>query len=304
MGEPERNPSYQAPGAKKRSIDEIIDHMTADLQSYDGQYILLGSPPNPQNVWSDYSSQQGHSMTVHNPVFVQPSYDMQEKKVQEFPPQHGVFYPNTQRVHDNPGEMIGMMDVGGGNFVNVVFNPTNASSQIHPFGPAHHSDTNLGFIHYQQQQQQQQTQASNNIPVHRDYGLFSSGTETPSQNNHQLIDNVVGNWLPNKSGTYSPFGNMTHTQSEVRDEDTKNVCPGQPIIQKKTRIVAEVRPMRPSYSDVLSKSPPSLTPPLQCTKPPLLSGSASKNEGRKQNSKGVKGGKICVILPSFYKFKK
>lgn len=293
MGDPERNPNYHAPGAKKRSIDEIIDHMTADLQSYDGQYILLGSPQNPQHVWSEYSSQQGHPMTVqHNPVFVQQTYDMQEKKVQEFPPQHRVFYPNTQRVHDGAGEMIGMMDVGGGNYVNVVFNPTSSANQIHSYVPAHHSDPNIGFIHYQQQQQHQQTQASNNLPVHRDYGLFSSTpTETPSQNNHQLIENVVGNWLPNKSGTYSPFGNMTHTPTEVRDDDTKSVCPGQPGIQKKTRIVAEVRPMRPSYSDVLSKSPPPSTPPLQCTKPPLVSGSASKNDGRKLNSKGAKGGK-------------
>lgn len=289
MGEPERS-NPQTPISKKNSIDDIIDHMTADLQSYDGQYILLGSPPNPQHIWSEYPPSPAHPMTVHSPVYVQHSYDMQERQT---PP--GMFYANANRTREGSGEMIGMMDVGGGNYVNVVFNPNNPGPQIHPFIPTHHPDPNLGFIHYQQQQhmqQQQQTQPSvpNHPSVQRDYGLFSpTASEATSQNNHQLIDNVVGNWLPNKSGTYSPFGNVVHSQVETKEEPIP-VRPGQPSQSKKQRIVAEVRPMRPSYSDVLAKSIPPLTPPLPSAKSPPPTNTNSKSEGRKPNSKGVKGG--------------
>ncbi|XP_046687718.1 uncharacterized protein LOC124373392 [Homalodisca vitripennis] len=48
--------------------------------------------------------------------------------------------------------------------------------------------------------------------------------------------------------------------------------------------------MRPSYSDVLAKSVPPLTPPLTSPKPPPFSGTTTKSEGRKQNSKSGKGG--------------
>ncbi|XP_054275235.1 dnaJ homolog dnj-5 isoform X2 [Macrosteles quadrilineatus] len=290
MGEPDRS-GQLPPGSKKHSIDDIIDHMTADLQSYDGQYLLLGSPPNPPHVWPQ---------SVHNPVFVQQPYDIQDRKIQDFPhqPPPGLFYPNPPRVHENSGEMIGMVDVGGGNFVNVVFNPSNPPNPMHPFLPSHHSDPNLGYIHYQQQPpaqpqpqpQQQNPQMSTGSSIHRDYGLFNTTSEPTSQNNHQLIENVVGNWLPNKSGTYSPFGNVSHPQSEVKEED-RTVRPAQPGQVKKPRIVAEVRPMRPSYSDVLAKSVvPPLTPPPTATKPIVPTGTVTKTEGRKQSTKGVKVG--------------
>lgn len=286
MAEPERGDQHQS-GSKKHSIDDIIDHMTADLQSYEGQYILLGSPPNSQHVWSEYTAPSGQPMTVHNPVFVQQPYEMHDRKIQDFSPQHGLFYPNPPRVHERSGEMIGMVDVGGGNFVNVVFNPTNPGPALHSYIPAHHPDPNMGYIHYPQQQ----SQPAHNSPVHRDYGLFHSGNESVvNQNNHQLIENVVGNWLPNKSGTYSPFGGVPPTQTEILDDDSRTVRPGQVGQLKKPRIVAEVRPMRPSYSDVLAKSVPPLTPPLAATKSSHIPGSVTKNEGKKQNIKGLKAG--------------
>jgi DnaJ family protein C protein 14 len=80
-------------------------------------------------------------------------------------------------------------------------------------------------------------------------------------NGKQLIDNLVGNWLPNQSGTYSPFGgssNVTpvpHIPPEIKEIEQ--------VPKKKPRMVAEVKPMRPSYSDVLIKSIP--TPPSPLT---------------------------------------
>ncbi|XP_024083433.1 uncharacterized protein LOC106670838 isoform X2 [Cimex lectularius] len=185
--------------AKKRGIDDIIEHMTADLQSYEGQYILLGSPPPAGgSVWPEYSP----------------------------PPPESVYYPQpVQRETD----VLRMVDVGGGNFVNVVFNPGGQEYQ-----------QPVGFIHYP---------AANIVQPHIiDYSQRASYPENIS--NGCLIENVVGNWVPNRNGTYSPFGGQ-------QEEQPLQERQGQS--QAKKRIVAEVKPMRPSYSDVLAKPP--LTPP-------------------------------------------
>jgi len=209
---------------KKRCIDDIIEHMTADFQSYEGQYILLGSPPTTGPVWTT-----------------------------DYTPQPPVFYQPPLRAENN--EMM-MMDMGGGKYVNVVFSKHNNQDY----------NQHMGFIHYPQQQQQQQSmvqsqnyQTSNFMPPQLiDYGQrnFSETAVT----NGCLIENVVGNWAPNRNGTYSPFGNIPQDDKPL---PVASISPSpQPALApvKKHRIVAEVKPMRPSYSDVLAKSPP-LTPP-------------------------------------------
>ena len=79
-----------------------------------------------------------------------------------------------------------------------------------------------------------------------------------NSNGKQLIDNLVGNWVPNQSGTYSPFGGSPNVTPVPQFGDTKEVeeLPRNPsnIHLKKPPIVAEVKPMRPTYSDVLAKS--------------------------------------------------
>lgn len=285
-------PSSQ-PGTKKRSIDDIIDHMTADLQSYEGQYILLGSPPYSQHVWSQYSAQAGQQVPMQNPIFVQQSYDIQERKMQDFTSQHGLFYPNPPRVRDGSGEMIGMVDVGGGNYVNVVFNPTNTSNNIHHYIPSqmHHADTNVNYTHYSQSQPQQQQINGNQPSSHHNYGLFNN--DNCGQRNRQLIENLVGNWAPNQSGTYSPFGSVVQNQSNMK-EDIGNINTSQqPVQGRKQRIVAEVRPMRPTYSDVLAKSAPPFSSTQSSAKASPANGGGNttpKMEGKKQISKGGKVG--------------
>lgn len=79
---------------KKRCIDDIIEHMTADLQSYEGQYILLGSPPST-----------GH-----------PGWTSPQQPV-----------VHCQPVREN-NEMM-MMDVRGGKYVVFSKHPTQEFNQ-------------------------------------------------------------------------------------------------------------------------------------------------------------------------------
>jgi len=92
------------------------------------------------------------------------------------------------------------------------------------------------------------------------YGLFDAPC------NDALIENLVQSWsqTQNNGGVFSPFGNQAfQTSREMIPERDINIH-SQNIMSnpknvatpvKKVRMVAEVRPMRPSYSDVLAKSP-------------------------------------------------
>ena len=96
---------------------------------------------------------------------------------------------------------------------------------------------------------------------------MSVASNTSTSNGKQLIDNLVGNWVPNQSGTYSPFGGSSNVEPVFQslpdvqgvEELVQNSMEMQP---KKPRKVAEVKPMRPSYSDVLTKSIPMPISPL------------------------------------------
>ncbi|KAK9500149.1 hypothetical protein O3M35_001465 [Rhynocoris fuscipes] len=261
----------QQPGdqSKKRCIDDIIDHMTADLQSYDGQYLLLGTP-------SSTTSHAAPPIGDHHPVWG-PSNTHQSNAAHQ-----NIFYPSQMR---ETNEMIGMVDVGGGKYVNVVFPKPNSSS------------SSVNFVRYQQPTQ-------NLVPPIIDY----QRTYNEAIPNGCLIENVVGNWVPNRTGTYSPFGGSLHqdeptistqtstlsTSQSVQPNQQQTISmssshappntvnfnqkfPEKPVgismpepppqmntIQsppvRKQRIVAEVKPMRPSYSDIVAKSAP-LTPP-------------------------------------------
>uniref|UniRef100_A0A1L8DU72 Putative molecular chaperone dnaj superfamily protein n=1 Tax=Nyssomyia neivai TaxID=330878 RepID=A0A1L8DU72_9DIPT len=102
-----------------------------------------------------------------------------------------------------------------------------------------------------------------------------------SYSTNMFLNQLVGNWAPNASGTYTPFGEMeknddvttVHPRMSQRATDavsgvemagkpfeinrpaplTEN---GQSQLRdaKKPRMVAEVKPMRMTYSDVLSKN--------------------------------------------------
>lgn len=219
---------------KKTSIDDIIDHITADLQSYDGKYILLGQPSTneTQSIWQQRVTRQPENLN-----YVQNPYQEQQTRVNSL--DSNVYYSPTSFVDNNSRS----------NYVPYVFSNTNQY-------PNSTAESHYNYIYYQQ---------NSNHPT-SDYGHFNASNNY--QNPH-FIENLVGNWVPNQNGTYSPFGNTSHVLDNCNDSSIKLHQQSQQAQHanasstfsklgnnavRRPRMVAEVRPMRPSYSDVLAKS--------------------------------------------------
>lgn len=306
MAEQQQSP----PGIKHMSLDKIIEAMTAELESSSSPYVQFGVTPQQttSHNWGDYASgQTRHHIatgqpTHPNPSGIQPmapmttSLYMQDMPGYDSSANDSIYFPpqtvNHLGINEN-NDLIGTIDVGGGNYINVIYG--NASQ-----------------IMAEQCQLSNMTSYASQSMVNQEYGLFndqhmSVPSELPSQNfnGKQLIDNLVGNWVPNQSGTYSPFGgspNITPVPQSVPDmretaeELPRNMSDSQ---YKKPRMVAEVKPMRPSYSDVLTKSAPTPPSPLtvQSMKPKIetagkkVSNKSSKSKNKpallkRQNSSG------------------
>jgi hypothetical protein len=310
---------------RKRSIDEIIEHTTADIQTSDGHYVPLGLTPPPTHFtasrgWSEYAVSTSESNDIHsytprpsltmNPgensifrsdgsgVHYEISTSHLPKLGSEVPHHHSFYYAPAARQQQQLNtmaedhEIIGTVVDGGGNIVNVVYSSSNIISRQSYYVMTHDNRDPMnhpagGFIPYQSQNL---GNSSNHV---RDYGLFSSGgiqqqslqscRQQPQHfqgtvsNRAQLIENLVGNWVPNQSGTYSPFGCV---DSGVRPAPSTNQqgiqtvrVPSAAEMEykgggcgiRKARIIAEVRPMRPTYSDVLTKSAPTTLPAVKPT---------------------------------------
>lgn len=106
---------------------------------------------------------------------------------------------------------------------------------------------------------------------HSAFNQESANQQTNTTSN--FLKEVLGNWEPNVSGTYSPFGqnyplNIPETPImsnhngiepnfvQMKPENSPKRNENGPLADTSTkkRIVAEVKPMRPSYSDVLAKN--------------------------------------------------
>ncbi|KOC63574.1 DnaJ like protein subfamily C member 14 [Habropoda laboriosa] len=302
MAEQQQSPS----GFKHMSLDKIIEAMTSDLESSNGHYVQFGI--NPQQAvshnWGDYSSDQRRhyiaSQSPHsNPPTMQsmtsmgtPLY-MQDMSNYDSTTE-SIYFPSQAVNHlgiNENNDLIGTIDVGGGNYINVIYG--NASQ-----------------IMAEQCQLSSMAPYRNQNIIDREYGLFndrritvSSDLPTQNLNGKQLIENLVGNWAPNQSGTYSPFGgspNITPVPQSTDVRDPEELPRNSTDCQhKKPRVIAEVKPMRPSYSDVLTKSAP--TPPSPLTIQPIkpktefiskkISNKNSKNKSKssalkRQNSSG------------------
>jgi hypothetical protein len=328
---------------KKGSIDEIIQHMTADIQSSDGQYIPLGftpprTPAAAQHCWPEYAASthensDNHLYTPHTAMAVNPGeksmfvsgvcYEINtsqlSKQVSETSKDHSFYYGTAAQQQQQQQQqmnamaenhkVIGTVVDGGGNIVNVVYSGSNMiSPQAYHMMPYNRLPMG-GFISYQS------GNLDNSCNHLRDYGLFSSGDiQQQSQqfdrqqaqqfrgtlnNRAQLIENLVGNWVPNQSGTYSPFGcvdngvrsappstNQLEIQTVPVSSNAEMECKGIGHIVRKARIVAEVRPMRPTYSDVLAKSAPITLPSV---KPSCNNSNAVNNKSESTNIAKSKG---------------
>lgn len=254
-----------AESTKKTSsgaVDQIIDNMTSDIQNADGQFIQLGftPPATPAEPWNlqnklPYVSQY-HLNGMHNqePHLFSPVDQFNQQLPYDYVPQPGLYntemYENRNSndmkqhyfdmYHQNKSEAAYMNKYHL--FTQDNIRPMNPPG--HSFMGSHHDDAIL----------------SNNAN--------SLNSQCPAPNRNCLIENLVGNWAPNINGTYTPFGSVpvyTHnclnnaevnhtmdfperTNEEVHFQFNRD--------NKKPRIVAEVKPMRPSYSDVLLKSVP------------------------------------------------
>ncbi|KYN00286.1 DnaJ like protein subfamily C member 14 [Cyphomyrmex costatus] len=283
---------------KHMSLDKIIEAMTPDLEGSNGHYAQFNVPSQQTTSrnWGDYVPRQTrHHITgqpTHSNSGIQPvtpmttSLYMQDMSSYDTATTDSIYFPSQTTVNhlgiNENNDLIGTIDVGGGNYINVIYG--NASQ-----------------IMAEQCRLSNMTSYSNQSIVNQEYGLFNDQhmtvpSELPSQNfnGKQLIDNLVENWVPNQSGTYSPFGgspNITPVPQTVRDiresEDlpTRNISDSQ---HKKPRMVAEVKPMRPSYSDVLTKSVP--TPPSPLTIQPIkpkieITGKKISNKNMKTKNK-------------------
>lgn len=296
MAEQQQTP----PGFKHMSLDKIIEAMTPDLEGSNGHYAQfnVSSQQTTSHNWGDYmSGQTGHhpSQPTHsNPgITITPmtpmtptSLYMRDMSNYDAATTDSIYFPSQTTVNHlgiiKNTDLIGTIDVGGGNYINVIYG--NASQ-----------------IMAEQCRLSNVTSYSNQNIINQEYGLFndqhmsiSSELPNPNFNGKQLIDNLVENWVPNQSGTYSPFGgssNITPVPQAVRDvregEDLspRNISDSQ---YKKPRMVAEVKPMRPSYSDVLTKSAPTPPSPLtvQSVKPKFdIAGKKMSNKNIKTKNK-------------------
>ncbi|KAK3922286.1 DnaJ-like protein subfamily C member 14 [Frankliniella fusca] len=280
---------------KKSPLDDIINHMTADWHTYGLPPGGGGGPaqapaPHSSHVWTNWHG-QGQTATPNPgqvpgqgtgqarqpqpyfmmgggeptlPVFFQadqppPGYplDPQAGKAQDF------FSQPIQTAVPTDGNDVGgtMVDIGGGNFVKVRYSgghggtvnpqylPVSAGSTVTNVIPP--SLDNILPPTNQSESSRQHTTLGNN------YGLFR---ELPSQ---QLIQNLVGNWtVPNQTGRYNPFGLALNESNDSCHENVKDVEPPKKNDKsvRRTRIIAEVRPMRPSYSAVLTTPSPAPSP--------------------------------------------
>ena len=138
----------------------------------------------------------------------------------------------------------------------------------------------------QQQQQHQQNQRQNQSLQNSGLSSAAKTTSSPtafSQNQDQLIQNLVGNWtVPNQTGRYNPFGLALNQSNESKVDDVKETEHQKKNDKsiRRTRIIAEVRPMRPSYSAVLTTPSPVPSP----QKPTLSTNSINSNSNSQNNN--------------------
>lgn len=313
------------------TVEQMIEHMTADIQNSDGQYIPLGftSPPanTDSHIWSEYAQNQlpqNHFMQHFGrtpepvPYQIDPNsrFVSQNVAYNNFMAQNTIFVPEMQ---NNAFEKHLNMDMHGNKYVlypgqTPQYVMTNQDMPL--YMPVYPENRECPLFANQEMQMQQQNvlsqqNASNsgdqlyindNVILQQTHQealknkLLMQQNMTPTPNRTHLIENLVGNWASNTNGTYSPFGNVqTQNSPTFFDLNQQEVTPQPPVNSpqqcteglqqllteqpdratsdfsaktlksgvKKQKQVAEVKPMRPTYSDVLTKSVPLQSTPKQ-----------------------------------------
>ncbi|XP_066602047.1 uncharacterized protein [Prorops nasuta] len=304
MSEQERS----SDGYRCIPLNNYIQRTAADCETMNDGYVQFGGTP--QNVlasnWGGYAPcqigryirnsvlQSSTVESTQNNSLMQSLY-MENISNHEANTTDQIYYHQQslgRGMSANEGsDLLKTMSIDGTNYINVSYSDGTASIPDNRPLPSYSPQT----------------------IVNREYGLFGEQSiplshETISQNMNgkQFIDNLVGNWVPNQSGTYSPFGGTpnlaapTTLAPEVSDFDkmARNSAEMKEIKVGRVATV-EVTPVKPSYSDILTKSPPAPPSPLITlpTKPKVkstvkkVSVKNAKNKGKspvlkRQNSSG------------------
>lgn len=252
------------------TVEQIIEHMTADIQNSDGQYIQLGftppATPNETAAWNDYSQNMPQNPFVPHftPRTTETMYtiDPNGRYISSMYPNYippNVFVPDVNTGYENGNKYV----LYPGQQPYVVMN-----QDIPVYTPVYPENRDYALFANQElnMQMPQNVMPQNsemfmqeNVMLQNDLKnkLLMRQNMQPQQNRTHLIENLVCNWAQNTNGTYSPFGNAQNTnyfepKDDTEERDFKNFKT--PINKKKQ--VAEVKPMRPTYSDVLTKSVP------------------------------------------------
>ncbi|EFA12112.2 hypothetical protein TcasGA2_TC002258 [Tribolium castaneum] len=230
------------------AVEKIIGNMTAEMQNADGQYAPLGFTPPPSEPLN----------------WTQPPY--------------------VNNYSYNPASGYVPMQ--------QFATPFNYMQQPHAFDMNEYNK-NLKYMY-------EPLQNGGDGGVFRNEFILNANLHQseplPQTSNHaHLIENLVGNWVPNTTGTYSPFGNVEPFKT-FEQENEQNLILEQPLEEKqfnfsrtnrKPRMVAEVKPMRPSYSDVLTKAVPPNTPKPTVTKDPKVKKESGKKNGKIEKTQKV-----------------
>lgn len=237
------------------AVEQIIGNMTSDIQNADGQFIQLGFTPPPTPVDNvSWNQAQPNPYLMH--------------------------FPGAEPKIGYPVEQFNQGHFG-------------YAPQVYNNFEGYHNGASDMFNH-----------DYNNLFVAQNHNVMP---ENHLPNNTQLIENLVGNWtMPNATGTYSPFGNpqfvpninLFESQAEGDTYNSNGVLEEHEDVNfqfndtKKPRVVAEVKPMRPSYSDVLTKSAP-----VPVTKPSKVDNKENKQKkDNKKSSKNEKSSKLPGAL--------
>ncbi|KAK4876044.1 hypothetical protein RN001_012466 [Aquatica leii] len=288
------------------AMEQIIENMTAGIHNVDGQYIQLNfTPPQspsehawgPQNQIPNPYMQYTNIGSIHNsdPHMVYPM----NQQIPQYPSQ-AIPFNYIQQPNVYAAESYDKTNEVQSNY--VMFQNQNIPSKDVP--PYYSSD----YRYYLPSDRQINHTPIDNNYIHNSHPSISNPT--------QLIENVVGNWVPNMTGTYSPFGNAQNTSKpgignifEVQPEVVPPIFECNKTLEekneemlnfhfnrdtKKPRMVAEVKPMRPSYSDVLTKSAP---PPNTKANKVDVKDTRLKKDSTKKGTKSEKSQKSTAAQP-------
>ncbi|XP_056635210.1 dnaJ homolog dnj-5 isoform X1 [Diorhabda sublineata] len=256
------------------AMEQIIENMTAERQNIDGQYVPLGFTPSSSASEPLNWNQQTNYINRFTP------------DVQQYPQHRYNFLPQAQHMFEANGYKKDF---------DVYKSMQNGNADIGLF------DTEYPYV----------PQMMNNIPEHP--LLHSHIDNMPHVSNPSQLIDLVGNWMvPNNSGTYSPFGTSESYKPNVfdlptdlsnsvhlKDEPRYKTLDPMDDIQfqftrdaRKPRMVAEVKPMRPSYSDVLTKPvPQTVTKPLKNERK-----DSKPKKDSKKNNKNEKNQKVYTAI--------